>query len=222
MLFTKSLMLAAACLFITGCGGGDAETPPAAETELGDSADFGPAESTIEVVADSGDGSETTAGDSTAFALTPDNTQIQFIGTHNKDEPDPRTCEFTDFIGEATIAADGRVTGISVEIQTNAITTFNDDLTNHLKNEDFLDVRVHETITFEMNSIDVDDDGMTLIGNLTLMGTTNEVSFPADVSVADGQLSLTGSLTILRSEYGMDKKLEDVNDEVQINITVGG
>jgi polyisoprenoid-binding protein YceI len=228
MFVSRSLMSLSLCLFLMGCGGGNvADAPPEAETDLGSPDTLGASEELADPMVDPGDdptstaaGDETPEGDS-ALTITPDNTQIQFIGTHNADNPDPRTCEFTEFAGEATLGPNGRLSAISVVIQTDSISTFNNDLTNHLKNEDFLDVRTHDTITFETTSIDVGDEEMTLNGNLTLMGTTNEVSFPARVAVTDGRLSLTGSLTINRSEYGMDKLLDRVNDEVEINVTVG-
>ncbi len=79
-------------------------------------------------------GGDTTVG---AIALTPDNTNIVFIGTHaNPDNPDPRTCEFTDFAGTATVV-DGALTAVDVTIQTQEITTFNPMLTDHLRNPDF-------------------------------------------------------------------------------------
>jgi polyisoprenoid-binding protein YceI len=221
MFVSRSLMGLALCLFVAGCGGHDAADPPVAgDTELGDAGSLDTAEATATTPADPAEEGEAPSGEGVTIVLSPDNTQIQFIGTHNKENPEPRTCEFTDFRGEATIDGDGKLTGVNIEIQTNSVSTFAQKLTGHLMSEDFLDVRAHPTIVFETTGIVADDEHSTLNGNLTLMGTTKQISIPANISVTDDKFSLTGSVTINRSEYGMDRMLDAVNDEVQINVTV--
>jgi polyisoprenoid-binding protein YceI len=219
----------ALCLFIAGCGGGNGTSGPDAETDLGDADSLGPAEAINQAMADAGDGTETesTEGETAtptaeagAIALSPDNTQIQFIGTHNRENLDPRTCEFEEFSGTATLDDEGSLAAVTVEIQTDSVTTFDQKLTNHLKNEEFLDVNVHPTILFETTGVETGEDATTLHGNLTLLGTTKPVSIPAEVSITDGKVSLSGSLKINRSEYGMDQNLDSVNDEVEIRFTV--
>lgn len=226
MFISRSLTCLALCLFIVGCGGGNTTGTNGSDADMVEEDVLGPAEAINQAMADAGGGTESetteTATPSAAgtIALSPENTQIQFIGTHNRENLDPRTCEFTDFAGTAMVDDDGNLTGVTVEIQTNSVKTFDQKLTDHLMNEEFLDVNVHPTIVFETTGIDMGEDGATLNGDLTLMGTTKPVSIPAEVSVTDGKLSLSGSLKINRSEYGMDQNLDSVNDEVEIKVTV--
>lgn len=228
MLIPKSLTCVALCLVISGCGGGGSGTT-GADAQPGDAESLGPAEAIAQSMAESGGEGEAPGGESEvpsadagSIPLSPDNTQIQFIGTHAGDDPNPRTGEFTEFGGTANLDESGAITAVSVEIQTSSLSTEIENLTNHLQSPDFLDVREHPTITFETTSIEAADEGTTLTGNLTLMGTTNEVSFPAQVSLTDGQLSLNATLTINRTDYGMDGVLDRVNEEVEIKVSVGG
>lgn len=157
------------------------------------------------------------------IALSPDNTLIQFVGTHVGPSPDPnaRTGNFSDFQGSVT-AADDEVSAISVEIQMASVSTPMDKLTNHLQAPDFFDVRQFPTASFQTTSIVPDEDGKHMItGELTLHGETKEISFPAEISMTDGQLDLMATLTLDRTEFGMTQNTDKVNKEVALTIGVG-
>lgn len=155
-------------------------------------------------------------------ALTPDNTDVVFIGTHaDPAKPDPRTCEFTDFDGTATVE-DGALTAVSVTIQTEGITTFNPMLTDHLRNPDFFNALEYPEAKFESTSIEAGEDGtVTITGDLTLLAETKPVTFPATVSTEDG-LTLNAEFTIDRTEWGMTARQDGVLKEVELQIIIGG
>lgn len=158
-----------------------------------------------------------------ALELSPKNAQIQFVGKHTDDKPD-RVGVFTEFTGQAAIdPATNSLTAVSVEIPVGSLTTAFEKLNDHLKSPDFFDVREHPTARFESTSIAAGEGPgqQNISGKLTLMSTTKDVSFPAEVSVTDGALKLNGQLTIKRSEYGMNKLLEGVKDDVDIHVSVG-
>src|SRR6187551_3707466 len=70
-------------------------------------------------------------------ALSPQNTLIQFVCAHVGPKPDPRTGHFAKFTGLAQLdEAAKSLKSVSVEIDTNSITTQFDKLTNHLKSPD--------------------------------------------------------------------------------------
>jgi polyisoprenoid-binding protein YceI len=184
---------------------------------------------TDETATDSADGdgpaSTASAGSATEadeVALSPDNTDIVFIGTHAPPaDPDPRTCEFTDFAGTATVA-DGALTAVEVTIKTEGITTFKQQLTDHLRNPDFFNALEYPEAQFKSTSIEAGEDGtVNITGDLTLLAETNPVTFPATVSTADG-LSLTAEFTIDRTEWGMTARQDGVAKEVTLQIRIGG
>jgi polyisoprenoid-binding protein YceI len=155
--------------------------------------------------------------------LTPENTKIVFVGTHANKAPDPRTGYFEQLNGQAEVDADAQsLKSVSLEIETNSLRTEFPKLTNHLNSEDFFDTRQHPTAKFESTRVAAGENGQTMItGNLTLLGNTKEISFPATVSVTDGGLNLKAEFTIDRTEFGMDKLQDGVEKAVNIKVTVG-
>ena len=151
--------------------------------------------------------------------LTPENTKIEFVGTHTPPkEPEPRTGTFEKFAGTAQMDAEGKtLKSVVVEVDTASLQTPIEKLTNHLRSEDFFDVEKYPTAKFESTSVTAGE----VTGNLTLLGNTKEISFPADVKINGNQLEVKASFKIDRTEFGMDKLQEGVEKEVTINITVG-
>jgi polyisoprenoid-binding protein YceI len=81
-----------------------------------------------------------------------------------------------------------------------------DSLVDHLKNEDFFDVENFPISTIEVTSMDAleDSDMMyTLTGDLTILGETHEVTFPAEVIVTDGIMTAHAEFEIDRTVWGM-------------------
>lgn len=153
-------------------------------------------------------------------ALTPANTKIQFVGTHAKPkEPDPRTGHFGDFTGKAMIDGD-KLTSVQVDIKTESLSTELEGLTKHLKTSDFFDVNEHPTATFQSTAIEPDGDKVNITGDLTLLGKTKSITFPATVAVKD-DLSLKAAFTIDRTEFGMDFQPEGIEKEVKMTVTIG-
>jgi polyisoprenoid-binding protein YceI len=208
----------------TTSGGGDSVTGTGAGSETG-TTEAGATDAEGEAGTTEGGAVEAgEIGEPDEVALTPDNTTIKFIGTHaDPDKPDPRECNFTDFEGWASINPDtGELTAVTMIIQTEGITSFNPMLTNHLKSPDFFDVAEYPNANFLSTSVEPGDEGtVTITGDLTLLGETKEVTFPATVST-EGGLTLDAEFTIDRTEWGMDFGTDNVLKEVQIQIHTGG
>ncbi|QDU77810.1 hypothetical protein Pan97_48890 [Bremerella volcania] len=152
--------------------------------------------------------------------LTPENTLIQFVGTHKGDKPDPRTGKFGKFNGMVQ-AADGKLTEIKVVIDTASLETEIEKLTNHLKSPDFFDVRENPEAKFVSKSIEAADDGTVKItGDLTLLGETKSISFPAKVKVGK-DITLDAEFVINRVDFGMDYGTDNVHEDVTMTIKVG-
>lgn len=171
-----------------------------------------PAEETSTVAAEASGPVET--------KLTAENTLIQFVGTHKGDKPDPRTGKFGKFNGVVQ-AADGKLTEITVVIDTASLETEIEKLTNHLKSPDFFDVRENPEAKFVSKSIEAGDDGTAKItGDLTLLGETKSISFPAKVKVGK-EIALDAEFVINRVDFGMDYGTDNVHEDVTMTIKVG-
>lgn len=164
--------------------------------------------------------------------INPDNTTIRFVGT----KPDGRhDGGFTDFSGQISVVGESNILQkISVEIQTESLWADNPKLTNHLKSQDFFNVREHPTAKFESTTIswmfepkDAADDEYQvgeyeITGNLTLLGNTREITFPAKVQVNESGLTLNSEFNIDRTQFGMTYGQNGrVDREVTINVAVG-
>ena len=98
------------------------------------------------------------------------------------------------------------------------------DLEGHLKNEDFFNVTKNPTSDFKITSVadlagDAPKDAVagankTVSGNLTLLGKTLNVSFPAKVTVADGKVAVEAKFTVNRADWGI-KFGTDENDPAE-------
>ncbi len=208
-------------LVVYGCGSSDQPAVNSSDTTASAlSAEPSPADATEADDAPSNRERESAGG---GIAISPENTSIQFVGTHIGDDPNPRTGEFGAFSGSAQVDAGSEtLQAVSVEIQTASLTTEIGNLTTHLQSPDFFDVREHPTATFESTRVVSTGDATMVTGNLTLLGETKEISFPADVTVSNGDLVLNARFLINRSEFGMDFGLDRVHDAVELIIKVGG
>lgn len=222
----RVLMLAIVSLLFTGCdsstkpdagpsssaGQGSTSTTPPGETEpVGQGSGTTEAEPAASEEAPSGD----------SVDITPENTSIVFVGLHSdKEKPDPRTCQFNAFAGKL-MHADGKVTGIEVEIETDSISSEMEKLTAHLKSPDFFGVKENPTASFKTTSIEAGEEGKsTVTGDLTFLGTTKAISFPATVSVEEGKVKFDAEFDIDRTDFGMDYGLDKIEKAVAMTISI--
>ncbi|WP_262147139.1 YceI family protein [Chryseobacterium foetidum] len=86
------------------------------------------------------------------------------------------------------------------------------DLEGHLKNPDFFDVTKFPTADFKITGVAdlatapadaVAGANKTVSGNLTLLGKTVNVSFPAKVDVAEGTAAVQAKFTVNRADWGI-------------------
>lgn len=113
-------------------------------------------------------------------------------------------------------------------IDLNTITSDNDGLTTHLKNDDFFDVPNHPTATFEITAAtELADDPAhthTIEGNLTIKGITNNITFPANLTKEGESYTASATFDIDRTLWGINYKsaavFEDIGDAaIKDNVT---
>jgi polyisoprenoid-binding protein YceI len=174
--------------------------------------------------------SGSTAAAADGIALTASNAMVGFVGTHEGKNPDPdaRVGSFEKFTGKIEVdAANKSIKSLTLDIDVNSLKTGMDKLDDHLRTEDFFDVRTHPTAKFVLKEAKASAAGGSathdLTGDLTLMGNTKSVTIPATVEFTGATgAKITGETKIKRSEFGMGKMTDKVSDEVTIKLTVGG
>lgn len=156
--------------------------------------------------------------------LTPDNTRIEFIGTHVGEKPDPRIGTFESFSGTVEVdPATKALKAISMQINPDSLKTQFDPLTAHLKNPDFLETSEYPELKFQSASVEpgAAPDQFVVKGDLTLHGATRPIAIPTTVSVTDAGVTLKSEFTIDRTEFGMDFGVEKVEKTVSLKVDVG-
>ncbi|MBD1434495.1 YceI family protein [Sphingobacterium sp. DN00404] len=87
------------------------------------------------------------------------------------------------------------------------------DLQNHLKSEDFFDVENHATATFHITQVSdldlstvnnaVNGANKLVSGNLTLLDSTLNISFPAKIDVQENKVAVEAKFTVNRVDWGI-------------------
>jgi polyisoprenoid-binding protein YceI len=181
---TKSLMIvSASAALLASCENPADETTSASVSQA------------VEVAASTG------SEKGISYTFTPAS-EIRFVGSKVTGSHDGG---FKSFTGSFTVA-DGELvgTGQKIVIDMNSIWSDNEKLTAHLKNEDFFNVEKFPESTFELTGIKPASEGnYEVSGNLTLIGNTKNITFPASASVADGKAKIHAKFDINRKDFGV-------------------
>jgi len=197
------LALLPAPLFFASCGN------PADETESA-------------VVTDAVEVTESAAALSEraiTYTLLPES-EIHFVGSKVTGSHDGG---FKTFTGWFTVV-DGHLVGTGhVVIDMNSVWSDNENLTGHLKNEDFFDVEKHPTATFTLTGLEAagEEGKFSVSGNFKLIGNTRNLTFPATASVDGDKVSIHAKFDINRKDWGVvyAGRADDlIRDEVVIEL----
>jgi len=133
---------------------------------------------------------------------------------------------FHSFEGEIHVVdSDPTQSSVNLSIDTTSLWADNEKLTGHLKSADFFDVATYPTAAFQSTTIIPDGDHYRMVGNLTLHGITKSVSFPAQITVEDDQVTAEAEFSILRFEFEIEYKgmADDlIRDAVLIKLKLVG
>ena len=158
------------------------------------------------------------AGD---ILLTPQNTKIEFVGSSERTS---QAGSFQQFTGTFHAAgSDLSSARLTFDIDMDSTTTNIALLTRHLKSADFFDVKQYPRASFASTSIQPSTTpGAThlITGQLTFHGVTKTIAAPANLSLADGVLTLSSRFVIRQSEFGMTEAVKKTRDEVPITVNI--
>jgi polyisoprenoid-binding protein YceI len=156
------------------------------------------------------------------YAFTPDS-EILFTGSKVTGS---HSGGFKAFTGGFTVADNALVgTGQKITIDMNSLWSDNEKLTEHLKSADFFDVAKHPESSFELTGLkNVSGSDFEVSGNLTLNGTSKNITFPASAEMSDGKARIHAKFDINRKDFGIvyDGKADDlIRDEVVVELKLG-
>jgi len=123
--------------------------------------------------------------------------------------------------------SDPTQSSVAVTIDPNSVVAGSEIWHEHITGDDFFDVSNNPEITFQSSGVEAAGDGAFKVdGDLTIKGQTKAVTLNVTVNAAmnhpmsgDPVVGLSGSADVLRSDFGVDKFVPNVSDEVAINFT---
>ncbi len=140
------------------------------------------------------------AGSSALVYSFTDDSKITFVGSKLTGS---KSGGFKKTEGEFKLV-DGKPVSGSFTIDMTSMYSENEKLTKHLKSEDFFKVEEFSVAKFEVTSFGATVGGtQTVSGNLTMLGVTNNISFPAQVTETDGVVKLSSKFDIKRHDWGI-------------------
>jgi polyisoprenoid-binding protein YceI len=152
------------------------------------------------------------------FTLTGENTKVTFVGYKPNGKHEGG---FAKLAGTATVT-DGKPETLQVEVTIETDSLHSDDtkLTGHLKSPDFFAVKDHPKAAFKSTKVEKTRTGYNVTGDLTMLGKTKAVTFPATVTVTGDSLLLTSEFKINRNHWGMSYGAGKINDMVDLKVNV--
>ncbi len=142
---------------------------------------------------------------------------------------------FNEYQGEIEAdSASKSLKSVKAEVKVASIDTREAKRDGHLLSADFFDAENHPLMTFTSKRVEGSGDDITVIGDLTIRGTTREVAlrggFRGENTDPWGNVraGFSASAVINRHDYGLswNKALETggfvVGDDVRINLEIQG
>lgn len=132
---------------------------------------------------------------------------------------------FNDLSGAVVIDdANPSASSVKVEVKTTSVDTANAKRDDHLRGPEFLDCAQFPTMTFVSTAVKAAGDAFEVTGNLTLHGVTKPVtvSMTRTGRIDDPwgfvRVGFEGTLTVKRTDYGMNQKLDGAGDEIRLTL----
>ena len=165
-----------------------------------------------------------TAAPGQRYAITPQNSKIEFTGSKVTGHEDG---SFEKFNGEIDyVNNDPTKSRVHIPIDMSSVKTGSPKLAEHLKTPDFFDVAKFPQAQFVSTEIKPGGDkgaSHTITGNLTLHGITKAVSFPATISVTPDSATVDSNFAINRKDFGVNfaGATDDlIRDDVVLKFTI--
>jgi polyisoprenoid-binding protein YceI len=136
---------------------------------------------------------------------------------------------FNDVAGKFTIDADAPAkSNFALAIKADSIDTGNGKRDEHLRSPDFLSAKQFPAINFTSTQVKPVEGGYEVQGDFTMHGVTKPIKFvlsggkKAEFPPTVHRTGFSTELMLHRSEFGMDKMVEAVGDDIKVAISFEG
>jgi polyisoprenoid-binding protein YceI len=85
------------------------------------------------------------------------------------------------------------------EFDMKTITHENKDLQNHLRNEDFFDVKKYPKAVFNLEKI----TNNQAVGTLKIKDITKKIVFPITIKISEKEIQIQANITVNRTDFGI-------------------
>jgi polyisoprenoid-binding protein YceI len=166
------------------------------------------------------------SAESVAYKIDPNHTVV--LATWNHFGYSNPSANFGQASGTIVYdAAAPERSSIEVTLPMSGLDTFVPKLDEHLKSADFFDAAKYPAATFRSTAVKALGDGrLEVTGNLDLHGTSKPVVLDVKLNKSEPHpmgkapaIGFDASTTIRRTEFGIDKYVPMVSDEIALRIT---
>jgi polyisoprenoid-binding protein YceI len=152
------------------------------------------------------------------FTLDGKNTTITFVGSKPEGKHDGG---FKSFTGTASVPGnDLTKLKITLDIDMNSLWADNPKLTGHLKSPDFFGVNSNPKSKFVTTKVEKAGGDYNITGDLTMIGQTKSITFPAKIALTGDGLALSSTFSIDRTQWGMKYGRGKIDDMVKLTVSV--
>ena len=153
------------------------------------------------------------------YRVQPEASELTFKATSRLMNADGR---FPRLSGDIVVdPKDLSTAKVTLSIEAGSIETGIGLRDNHLRSEDFFDVKRFPTITFESVRVQGAGQRATVFGRLTLHGVTRDVEVPVELAMTELAVVATGELVVNRGDYGINYQsvLNPIGNIVRVAFT---
>ena len=153
------------------------------------------------------------------YRVQPEASEVTFKATSRMMNADGRFPRLSgDVIADPKDLSTAKV---AVSIEAASIATGIGLRDNHLRSDDFLDVKKFPAIAFESTRVQGSGQRVTVFGRLTIHGITHEIEVPVELALSDVALVASGEFVVNRGDYGMNYQsvLNPIGNVVRVAFT---
>jgi polyisoprenoid-binding protein YceI len=108
----------------------------------------------------------------------------------------------------------------NISIDAAKINTDNDSRDSHLRKEEYFDVAKYPKISFKSDKVTNKGESLSVSGQLTIKGTTKNISIPCKVEAKDDGYLFEGSFQLNRRDFKVGGNSMVLGDNVTVSLSV--